>query len=619
MTVGYHDAQERYHYEQGFAADPRALLQQQAENWARAEAKRRGIPATEKQVKDYASALVQKHLQQQGLPTSVAAGADLLKREGQKQLQKHGGKILKEVGGAEAKKIVDDTLRNMKVPGNIPVVIPKAATPEAVADAAMNAGSQWTENYLKQQTGLPIPVPRNFTAKELERTITGVIPGDAEEAIDLAVSIGIQYASGALASALAGAAIGSAIPGLGTVIGIGMALGYEAFKEALKEPIPPHLKHCTGRQLPCPSVPKLSPIEQLPWIQEQRVTLTRAIAAEQSRSYCGISPMITCDRALSTMGQNSFNVIAGSTGRGSERGYAKSTVKVMGYYEILRTIQLYQKALPLRVATVARGAQKVSVQERSRTVKRWEITRDKGRTGQDIEIVLGWMQRRKAELAQLIATADRMENLSKAQLESLRFTLVPEIAGAARQYAFNPTAGTRQWLATLGAYMRRLEARDQSILQERRVRQQQQTQRFEQRKGDPVAQKKHVLQQLQFQCGQDNAAACREYKRIAAGGALTAAQLKQFGGPAPRPASPAPAPRPAAPKIDHNLFKRCLKIVTDLVAKNPRASKCLSRTDIDKLTRICVLAYKPQPQITPQKALLLMMQYADNACKARGL
>ncbi len=653
MTLGYHDASERDHYAVGFAATPQPPAgyssfgsggaQRQTEEWVRQEATRRGI--TPQQIRGEVESLVRQEAAKHGIPLSVDAARDQVEarvraeaaklgiptsikearkigeREAKKAGLKVGKEVFEKVGGPAAKKLVDDTLKNMKVPGNIPIVWPKEMSAEGVADAAMDAGAQWTENWLKAQTGFPIPVPRNLTPKELGKAIGGLIPGDAEEALDLAVSIGIQYASSAIASALAGAAIGSAIPGLGTVIGIGMALGYEALKEALKEPIPPHLKICPGRQLECPGVPRMSPIDQIPWVMEQRVRLTGAITAQQSKNYCGVGEMITCDRALANMAQESFNVIAGSTGRGSARGYGKSTPKVMGYYSILRAIGVYEKALPLRLSHVSGKAKRLNLRDRSgNPIKRWEITKEKGRTGQDIEIVLGWMRRRKVELAQLVATGNSIERMSAAQLASFRFTLITELAQAGRQYAFDAeNPDTKQWLTTVGQFMIRLQKREDGVLQERKERKVQQTARFEQRKGDPREQIKHVLQQLQFHCGQGNAAACAEHRRISGGGALTAAQLKQFGGGAAparsgptraarqamrrgRVAQPAPraAPAPRGVKVAETQARHMANAwLNNWATQNPAKAPCLTPRTRENLIGLFVAAHVKKTMTVP--------------------
>jgi hypothetical protein len=577
MTVGYYDAQDRYHYAEGFAVNPVDLLKQQAAA--------RGVPTSTGQAKRAGAQLLQQQLQQRGIPTSSRQVQRQLQRQAEKEIRKG----LKRVAGPEAEKIKSDVLKAMKLPGNIPVPLPAEMSVEGVKNAALNAGADYMEKELQRQTGLPIPVPRSLSVKEIERSITGILPADAGEAIELGITIGIQYASSALASVLAGAAIGSAIPGLGTVIGIGMALGVEAIKSALKEP--PTVKPCkakfpirrvegspgsfrvaeTYRQ--CPPFPQTSAMGLLPWLARTVVPFRAELKRMDGGALCH-GPVQQCASILMTVSANAYNM-------------SKKTPQVLGYYQLGQLIPQYQAAMQL----------------------------PRSRAQDDIKLLLPAMLKRQQQLAALIAKADQVERLSARDIASLRWNLVTEFRSAGAQFALDQGPDTRQWLATLGKYMQRLQAREGAVVQERQQRQVQQTARFEQRKGDPKEQVKHVLQQLQMACGQDNAAACREYKRIAAGGALTAAQLKQFGGAA----RPAPRSAPATPRIDPNLFKRCHKIVTDLVAKNPRASKCLTRSDIDKLTRICALAYKPQPQITPQKALLLMMQYADNACKARGL
>jgi hypothetical protein len=618
MTLGYHDPADQYHYAAGFAAspfDPVAAV--------------RSAQQTAGRVQGQVQSARQQVQQATGIdplrpPTSVSqAGRQVrqhvtrqVRRQAEREAKKVGMRVGREVaqrvGGAQAQKIVGETLKNMKLPAGAAsaIVIPREASAEAVRDAAIEGGIRYAESAIQKKTGLPIRLPRKPNLKEIERSITGLLPGDAEEAIDLGVNIGIQAASGALASLIAGAAIGSTIPGLGTVIGIGMALGYQALKSALKEKPAPGQRLCTGRQLPCPQVPAMSPIDLLPWIQEQRVTLTQAIAGEKSRRMCGHGPMITCNNALETLGMDIFNVLSGSTGRGSTRGYAKSTVKVMGLYEVLQTIPRYERAAPMRVTYIDPKKPRINIRGRS-VLQRVQV---KGNTGEKIETILNWLRFRKKELEQLVAQANNMEKLTPNQLSGIHWTLITELKNAGQQYALNPNNNTKQWLATLANYTRRWEKANAAIRERIFKRAEEGKKRAAARAGDVGWQQRHKRQQLQFLCSDGNQKACADLRAM---GPVSAAE-RATRTARPAPTRPAPA-RPAPARPDPQLYRRCYTLVTELVKKNPRAQKCLTRSDLDQLTKICMMAHGPTPKVTPQRALALMATYADNVCKRKGL
>jgi hypothetical protein len=423
----------------------------------------------------------------------------------------------------------------------------------------------------------------------------------------MGAQIGIQYASSALAGVIAGATIGSTIPGLGTVIGIGMGL---AFQAAIAPKVHPYQQPCPKPYMRCPItagirggaggsrfLPPESPMDLLPWVAHARVALSVHISRKQMSKYCGKSPDIDCLLTLGQVARNAYK-------------FAENTPQVLGLPQVQEYLKKYRNATRF-----------VGEYYNPKTRR---IEPSVGEVGQRfIPDILRKLEARERELLPKVALSQRMMQLTPRELSGLHFWLITELRNAAMQATIAPSPQSQQWLTTMKGFMDQWSAANRAITERMRQQQAAGRQRFEQRRTDTGEQKKHVLQQLQFQCGQGNQGACGEYRRIAGGGALTAAQLKQFAPQGQRGKPPVVSPRqpakPAPKKPDPKLFAQCYKIVSDLVNKNPRARKCITRSDLHRMAQICTLAYPPFNQITQQQALVKIAQYADAVCKRKGL
>lgn len=562
---------------------------------------------------------------------------DKMQRQLLSQLKKVGVNSLtelsRELAPQAAQKLFNDAAKLLKAP-NIPtwvrVELPSRATVGAVLQAAGESAMRTTEAFVKAKTGVSIELPKSLNPEDLIKSIGSALPKDAKEALMIGVQVGIQYVSSALAGVIAGATIGSTIPGLGTVIGIG--IGFVVGELMAPEPSP-YRTPCEMRQIhgrTCPltlerdlqvhlgpgavgrvtPVPE-SPIEYLPWSVKARKRISIDLANyKRIHGYCKGGVHDDCLAMMNTLAAKDAKVV-------------RATIPTLGLAAIDKYIRQYEEAMDPKWM----GAFFVPPDTRFAKERRGTVQPSRGAAGDKyIPELLPLMYLRKRDLMEMKSMVDRISQLTPRDFARLQYPLLAnEMRSASLQAAMTPdSADARQWLATVSGWWEKWKADQQRRQGARREQIQRGQQRFEARKGDPAWQKKAVLDQLQAQCGQDVQAACAEYRRIAAGGALTAAQKAQFQGgatPAPTrgpvasPRRPAPAQQRSGP--DPEIFSRCYKITQDLVAKNPRAQKCLTRTDLDKLARICAMAYGPSPKVTPAKALQLMAVYADNKCKQR--
>lgn len=368
-----------------------------------------------------------------------------------KEVSRQGGKIVKdvardvtkEVGLDQAKNIAQDTLRKMNVP-NVPVVLPTKLTPEGIKDAAYNTGKQYLQGAMQSTLGFSVPLPAKLSVKEIEKTLTGLLPSDAKEAIQIGLDIGTQVAASAISSALTGAVAGSIIPGLGTVIGIGVALGINAIKGALKKAFTE--KHafqqrCKSEDKYKVDLPKLAPVELLPWIAQKRFDMSKAIAEQQKKTHCGLTPY---DSGLSQLGHEVFEIV-------------KVTIPVIGLGQVNRLLPLYERA-PRQTwywdsGRIQRGGAIVGGTNR---VLLGTVTG----TSQEIADTLALLRARKTKLSQLVSQANRADKLQPSELAPLRFELVTELRNAAAQYQITQSAESKKWLSELGGYMQRVAKRE---------------------------------------------------------------------------------------------------------------------------------------------------------------
>lgn len=567
MTLGIHN--DSYYAPQGALSAVLPIppqLQQQAEVWVRAEAKRRGIPVTEKQVRDFALDLARKELSKRvgvpipsKIPTTRKEAEKLIKKEVKKAAKREGKKLAKRAAkevltSQQAQALVGNIAKNYPS-GMPPVVLPKKLTVGAVHEAAMEAGAQWTENWIKTQTGIPITVPRKLSVNAIEESITGVLPSDAAEAMEMTLTIGAQYAASALVAAATGAAIGSAVPGLGTVVGIGVALGIQALKEEYKED--PVLPRCKVKY-PCPPLPKVSPVELLPVLAVAEQNARNVVATQEKHPRC-VGGANYCAAVFSTISRRSFDVV-------------KNTAPVLGYYQTLNLIPKYQRAANLPLT----------------------------RSTQNVRSILSVLTRRRNKLSALVAESSKIEQLSPAKLASLRFKLVTELQSAVRQYEFNQSNDTRQWLATLGRFMQRLIAAEKKTAARRVQERAEGERRFREAMKDPAKQRAHELQILRFQCSEGDQTACAKVREL----------LKTAPAP-PRPAPRKPSPAPVA---------ACNALVAQWRGKLPPAARgCLVPSDLRRVHSLCMRAYGPRKTLTPAQALQSANQVALLACRRKGV
>lgn len=423
---------------EALAKSKTSALRKQAENAAlRATAPLRDIarkvPAPLRKDVERAVAPLQKSLEQE----ASRALAPL-----KKQAEKTAAEVGEKLGLDQARKLAGDTLKKLQLP-NIPVTLPTELTVSGVKDAVYSAGKKKLQEAMQSAIGFSIPLPNKFSAKELERTVTGLLPRDAKEALEKGLDLGVQAASSALSSALVGATVGSAIPGLGTVIGLGVALGIGVLKSALLKA----LKETHSYQLRCKSedkykskLPELSPIELLPWIAKKRFEMSKAIAEEEKRTGCGLTPYNT---GLRQLGQQCFEI-------------SKSTVGTLGLPQLDRLIPLYSKA-PVQEwrfdkGQVQRGG---AVTGGSR-----QVVLDVSATGRDLAELLRLMVARKAALTALVAQANNVDRLQPSELAPLRYALVTEIGHAALQYQLTASGDAKAWLGKLGGLMGKLVKRE---------------------------------------------------------------------------------------------------------------------------------------------------------------
>lgn len=490
----------------------------------------------------------------------------------------------KQLGVQQAQQAAQAALKRMNIPTSLPVQLPSSLTPEGVADAAYRTGKGYVENLVRQKTGIPIELPRKLSLGELERSVTGLLPKNAAEALELGLAIGTQYAASAVTSLLVGAGIGSVVPGLGTIVGIGVALGVQALRGALEEKPQPYARECkTQPPAAFCQFPPVAPIDLIPWIANAQANVDGLLANEQAKSFCGRGPLVECSAVLGTVGREAVR-------------FTRSTVPQLNLPQLQRLIPMYERAPTTRRI----------FDHRTRKIV-WAPSE----TQRDMGEILQAMHRRHAQLVSIAQRAARVATLPMAQVAQLRWELVREIGNAAQQYQNQPTPENQQWLALVAHSIRAVEQRVEMKRVEMKRRQEEGQRLYRQRMQDPRQAAAHNRQILQFQCSEGNQAACRKLRALGSGAPSSSQAARPQG--ASRPAPRAPARGGASPMLE----RRCQQLAAQLFARYPQQARCFTPAERARVVQLCLDAYA-RKTITPQQALQQVTQMAAKACARRA-
>lgn len=372
----------------------------------------------------------------------------------------YGVRKAKKITLDEAKKLKREALESMGLPPDLPIKFPKELTAEGVKDAAYSVGKVYAEKAFAAEFGFSIELPKKLTLKDLENMVGSIFPDDAIEAINLALSIGVQLATSALTSVLAGTAIGSAIPGIGTVVGLAVGLAVAGIKGLFfHAPTHPEGRACKFATNPrvraggCPKPPNgLNSFQFFTWATTEMKPLWDGLRKEQSTRACGRGGAINCVRGLSFMRDTAF-------------GVSLATVDRMGLLALNAALAEVQRAPDIESKPEAgsgfgegaitfvsgyAGVQPVSKELRP-------IYDAKGR-------LIAAIKQRRTKLQALIATADTINKIPARGNVALKlwWDLVTELQHAAVQVQNNPNADSVRWFATLAGYVQQLEARQEA-------------------------------------------------------------------------------------------------------------------------------------------------------------
>jgi hypothetical protein len=357
----------------------------------------------------------------------------------------------RQLGVDQATQAFRDFGKKMGIP-NIPVVLPTDLTPAGIRDAAYNTGRKMAQEQFAKATGLPLPLPPAISVKAIKKWADDLVPDDARQAIEMAVDIGLSATTSAVSAILAGAIGGSVIPGLGTVIGIGVALGVAALKGVVKEALTEkhafqrlceaddklyqqYVKQASGKAAGL-QLPKLSPLQYVPWLAQKSFDASRAVAEEQRKTKCGRTPYMT---TLRRIGENVF-------------GSAKATVPILGLQQLDQLIPLYEHAPKQEyfwdTGTIKRGGRIVG--------GTGKVLFGPSAAGHDVTTLLKLMKARRAQLQALVTQASRVESLAPNAIPPLRFSLVAEIRNATLMYQLDGSKLTEAWLKMLMGFLARL-------------------------------------------------------------------------------------------------------------------------------------------------------------------
>jgi hypothetical protein len=124
-------------------------------------------------------------------------------------------------------------------------------------------------------------------------------------------------------------------------------------------------------------------------------------------------------------------------------GKAMTTIDVIGLPEVKRLLPMYESAP--KEHDLFGLYQKKAI----KTKNTWLIE------------IMNKLKQRKSALELLVSRMDKME--TEANLPQVRYELVTEIAYATQQVFFSPSKESKDWLRTLGGYLKRLERRERTV------------------------------------------------------------------------------------------------------------------------------------------------------------
>lgn len=434
--------------------------------------KKYGIDVSKKRAEDFV-----KQKAAEILKSSGAAAAEKFLKEQKRALIDTAEQTL---GVDAAKSYMKDFAKGLNIPNmpDIPFQLPSKLSVGELEKAAYGTAKKYAEGLIQSKIGVSLELPRKPTLKEISRSLDSLIPDDAREAIDMALTVGSQLASGAAASALTGVlaatAIGSAIPGLGTLVGLGVGLATVALRGVIiktftksacemdrsrckcKTPTPAGWSENRPYTFSCPSPGKRSPIEMLPWIAERQAELNKIVLLPAG---CDVGEIPECKRYLATL---ATLVVP----------YVGTSIPVMGLPVLEKLLPQYEAA-----AKYARMGEGYTHQgDAGGLIKYgWSAgTNGLGFTTPVVPPPLATMQARIAKLRDLLARAN---NIGKTgDITALRWELVGEASNAAKQYALTQNADTEKWFVTLGNAVVKLEQAEKLRQQaEAKTRQEEQT------------------------------------------------------------------------------------------------------------------------------------------------
>jgi hypothetical protein len=425
---------------------PQIPTPQKAQETIEALRKKYGIDAQKKRAEEYVKAQASAILQKSG----ATAAKKYLETQGKAYIEQASETL----GVDAAKAYAKDFLATMPNVPNIPIQLPSKLTVSEIEKAAYGTGKKYAEGLIRSKIGVSIELPRKLTVKEISRSVDSLVPDNAREAIDMALTVGSQLAAGAAASALTGVlaatAIGSVVPGLGTLVGLGVGLATVALRGVIvktftKSACELDKSRCKCKTPPgfsCPKPGKRSPVELLPWLAVEQAKLDKI---ELRPALCDVGEVPECKRYLGTL---STLIIP----------YVGTSIPVMGLPALEKLLPQYEAA-----AKLARtGAGYTHQGDAGGLIKYgWSAqTNSLGFVTPGVAPPLATMQQRVAKLRDLVARINRVGK--SGDLSSLRWDLSTELNNAAQQYALNQSGDNQQWFVFLGTAFGKLKDAEKS-------------------------------------------------------------------------------------------------------------------------------------------------------------
>jgi hypothetical protein len=449
---------------------PQIPTQQKAQETLEALRKKYGLDSAKKQAEAYVKAQASAILQKSG----AAAAKKYLEEQGRAYIEQASQTLGVDAARAYAK----DFLKTMPNVPDLPIQLPSKLTVSEIEKAAYGTGKKYAEGLIRSKIGVSVELPRKLTVKEISRSVDSLIPDNAREAMETALTVGSQLAAGAASSALTGVlaatAIGSAVPGLGTLVGLGVGLATVAlrgvivktFTKSACELDKSRCKCKTPAGFKCPEPGKRSPVEMLPWLAQEQAKLDKIVL---SPPLCDVGKVPECKRYLATI---STLIIP----------YVGTSIPVMGLPALEKLLPQYEAA-----AKLARTGQGFTHQGDAGGLIKYgwaASTNSLGFVTPGVAPPLATMQQRISKLRSLAA---RINGMGKGgDLSSMRWDLVTEMTNAAQQYALNPSGENQQWFVFLGTALGKLGAAEVTQRQQTAATQQAGKDLYAQRLASPA-------------------------------------------------------------------------------------------------------------------------------------